>query len=110
MNVFANLKNRYIIETTRLADLLAPTYEQMQTNHPQKPFLVSEFGRTPGDGQPRWLVDAYGSIKNNFPKIRAAVYYDNITRVHGGQDHTLDQKSLGTLKEILNDPYWIMAR
>ena len=71
--------------------------------------MVSEFGRTPGSSQPPWLIDAYRSIKNDFPPIRAAIYYDNITNVLTGQDHTLDQKSLSTLKEIFKDPYWIMA-
>jgi len=109
INVFANLKNPYISEKTLFKELMHKTYEQMFVNHPQKPIMVSEFGRTPGDNQPLWLIDAYKSIKNDFSPIKAAIYYDNITGVHTGQDHTLDQKSLQTLKEILKDPYWIMA-
>jgi hypothetical protein len=100
MNVFANLKNPYINENTMFGELLFPTYEQMRKNHPQKPMMVSEFGRTPGDNQPTWLIDAYRSMKNDFSPIK----------VHGGQDHTLDQKSLSTLKEIFKDPYWIMGK
>ena len=91
-------------------DILSPTYEQMTKNHPQKPMMVSEFGRTPGQNQPSWLIDAFRSIKNEFPRIKAAIYYDNITNVYGGQDHTLDSKSLNTLKEVFIDPYWIMVK
>jgi hypothetical protein len=109
-NVFANLKNRYITETTMFRDLMSKTYEQLTINHPQKPRMVSEFGRTPGPRQPSWLVGAFQSIKKNFPSIKAAVYYDNITGVLTGQDHTLDQTSLRTLKGIFKDPYWIMAK
>ena len=60
--------------------------------------------------EPMWLIDAYRSIKNDFPPIRAAIYYDNITHVLTEYDHTLDQKSLSTRKEIFKDPYWIMAK
>jgi len=49
-------------------------------------------------------------MKNEFPRIKAEIYYDNITAVYGGQNHTLDQISLNTLKEVFKDPYWIMAK
>lgn len=91
-------------------ELMSKTYEQMLRNHPQKPIMVSEFGRTPGPNQPSWLVDAFRSMKNNFPPIKAAIYYDNITAILTGQDHTLDQTSLNTLKEVFKDSYWIMAK
>ncbi|HVO67827.1 MAG TPA: glycosyl hydrolase [Syntrophales bacterium] len=109
-NVFANLKNRNITETTMFRDLMSKTYEQLTINHPQKPCMVSEFGRTPGRNQPSWLADAFQSMKKNFPSIKAAIYYDNITGVLSGQDHTLGQTSLNTLKGIFKDPYWIMAK
>jgi hypothetical protein len=109
LNVFANLKNQHISEDTKLSDLLSPTYQQMRKNHPQKPLMVSEFGRTPGERQPAWLINAFDSIKKDFSQIRAAIYYDNVTQVYTGQDHTLDERSLGTLNEIFRDPYWILA-
>ncbi len=109
INVFANLKNPYISETTLFGDLMSKTYEQMLSNHPAKSMMVSEFGRTPGLSQPSWLVNAFQSLRNDFPLIKAAIYYDNITNVYGGQDHTLDQTSLNTLKEVFKDPYWITA-
>jgi hypothetical protein len=114
VNVFANLKNRFILEDTTLRELLSPTYVQMQNNHPEKSMMISEFGRTPGDKQPQWLIDAYTSIKKDFPKIKAAIYYDNITTTlsggHSSQDHTLNEVSLKTLKDIFHDPYWLMSK
>jgi hypothetical protein len=80
-------------------ELMSKTYEQMLRNHPEKPIMVSEFGRTPGPNQPSWLIDAYSSIESDFSPIRAAIYYDNITKIGTGQDHTLDQTSLNTLKK-----------
>jgi hypothetical protein len=110
LNVFANLKNRHISENTMFNELMSKTYEQMRVNHPQKPIMVSEFGRTPGNNQPPWLEDAFRRMKNNFSAIKAAIYYDNITNLFTGQDHTLDERSLNTLKEIFKDPYWVMAK
>ncbi|MCE5262387.1 MAG: hypothetical protein LLG97_02505 [Deltaproteobacteria bacterium] len=82
---------------------MSTTYAQMRRSHPEKPIMVSEFGRTPGDKQQPWLTDAYARIK-------AAIYYDNITKVYGGQDHRLDVQSLRTLREVFTDHYWIMVR
>jgi hypothetical protein len=110
INVFANLKNPAIQPDTQFAEMMSDTYKQMRRNHQEKPIMVSEFGRTPGDKQRPWLTDAYARIKTDFPQLKAAIYYDNITKIYGGQDHTLDQKSLNTLKEIFKDPYWIMAK
>ena len=110
INVFANLKNPAIQPDTQFMEIMTNTYKQMLRNHPGKPIMVSEFGRTPGDKQRSWLTDAYARIKTDFSQLKAAIYYDNITKIYGGQDHTLDQKSLNTLKEIFKDPYWIMAK
>jgi hypothetical protein len=110
LNVFANLKNQHISESTTFEDLMAPTYEQLTGSHPQKPIMISEFGRTPGPNQPSWLVDAYQNMKEHFSPIKAAIYYDNVTGVLTGQDHTLDRISLGTLRDVFRDPYWIMAK
>jgi len=80
----------------------------MLKNHPQKPIMLSAFARTNGYDQPRWLINAYGKIKSDFPAIKAAIYFDNTWTLTG--DHTLNPKSLQTLKEIFKDPYWIMAK
>ena len=106
INVFANLKNPAVKPDTRFKEMMSDTYMQMRRNHPAKPIMVSEFGRTPGDGQRPWLIDAYAAIKKDFPPIKAAIYYDNITKIYGGQDHTLDARSLATLRDVFADPYW----
>jgi hypothetical protein len=110
INIFANLKNRQVQPDTLFTEMMSATYAQMHRNHPEKPMMVSEFGRTPGDEQQPWLTDAYARIKADFPPLKAAIYYDNITRVYGGQDHTLDAHSLRTLREVFADPYWILVR
>jgi hypothetical protein len=88
--------------------LIRDTYRQLSKDHPQKPFVISSFGRTNEIYQSRWLINAYNSIKNSFPAIKAAIYFH--TTWWGTGDHTLNPKSLKTLKEVFKDPYWIMGK
>lgn len=82
INIFANLKNRQVKQDTLFTEMMSATYAQMGRNHPEKPIMLSEFGRTPGDKQRPWLTDAYARIKADFPTLKAAIYYDNITKVY----------------------------
>jgi hypothetical protein len=88
--------------------LIRDTYRRLSKDHPQKPFVISSFGRTNEIYQSRWLINAYSSIKNSFPAIKAVIYFH--TTWWGTGDHTLNLKGLQTLKEIFKDPYWIMAK
>jgi hypothetical protein len=92
----------------RLNVLIRETYKQLFKDHGQKPFMLSSFGRTNEDYQSKWLINAYSSIKNSFPAIKAVICFDNTMRLTG--DHTLNSKSLETLKEVFKDPYWIMGK
>jgi hypothetical protein len=88
--------------------LIRDTYRRLLKKHAQKPFMISSFGRTNDNYQYRWLSNAYRSIKNSFPGIKAVIYHDNTW--WGTGDHTLNSKSWQTLKEIFKDPYWIMGK
>jgi len=88
--------------------LVRETYRRFFKDHPQKPFMISAFGRTNETHQYRWLTNAYRSIQKSFPAIKAVIYHDNAW--WGTGDHTLNPKSLQSLKEIFKDPYWIMAK
>jgi hypothetical protein len=85
---------------------------QMHKKHPEKPIMLSMFGRANGHDQPRWLINAYRSIRNDFPEVKAAIHYDLNQKVFDRYwtDSTLTPESVQTLKEIFKDPYWIMAR
>lgn len=88
--------------------LMRETYGRLFKYHPQKPFMIPWFARTNNSAQARWLINAYSSIKNSFPAVKAAMYSDRISS-HTG-DITLNPKSLETLKEIFKDPYWVMGK
>jgi len=70
--------------------------------------MISSFGRTNEPYQSKWLISAYDKIKGDFPAIKAVTYFDNTWKLTG--DHTLNPKSLETLKEIFKDPYWVMGK
>jgi len=112
LNVYSNDTNPYVNYNKMFDELTRDIYRQMLNNHPRKPLMLSAFGRAIGNDQPRWLVNAYKSIKNAFPEIRAAIHYElNQKRFDPlWTDSTLTTESLQRLKEILRDPYWIMAK
>ena len=105
--------NAYSVATNPKMDyafdmLIRETYRRLLKKHAQKPFMISSFGRTNEYYQYRWLNNAYSSIKDSFPAIKAVIYHDNVW--WGTGDHTLNSKSWQTLKEIFKDPYWLMAK
>lgn len=103
--------NAFSVKGGRFTDdlfhrLIDWTYKRMYKDHPYKPLMISSFGRTNEPGQSKWLFDAYGKIKSDFPAIKAVTYFDNSWKLTG--DHTLNQKSWETLRETFKDPYWIV--
>jgi len=105
-NIFSVVGTRF--SDYSFSNLINRTYRQMLKNHRQKPFMISSFGRTNEPYQSKWLISAYDKIKGDFPAIKAVTYFDNTWKLTG--DHTLNPKSLETLKEIFKDPYWVMGK
>ena len=86
--------------------LVESTYRAMRGTHPDKPVIMSEFGKTIGGDQPRWLRNALKTIKS-WPGMKAAIFWNNI---HERDDHTLSAKSFEVYREIMKDPYFIGAK
>ena len=113
INTFSNNTNPYAPDqNASLNQLMDGICRQMHKKHPEKPIMLSMFGRASGHDQPRWLINAYRSIRNDFPEVKAAIHYDLNQKVFDRYwtDSTLTPESVQTLKEIFKDPYWIMAR
>jgi len=105
--MFSNTHQPYI-------GLVAQTYYDMRRNHPGKPIMHSELGKTKMNDQARWLKNAYNTIRK-LPGMKAVIYFDDISAGPGagtasGDDKTLNDESVRTLIEIFKDPYWIMAK
>jgi hypothetical protein len=94
-----------------LNQLIGKPYSYLRSANLNKPLMLSECGTTIGEDQPKWLIDAFKTIKS-MPGLKAVDFFDNrYTDKSGWVDHhTLSLESLKTLKEILKDPYFIMAR
>lgn len=87
--------------------LVSGFYNRMRRNHPNKPFIQAEFGRTQTGSQKKWLEKAYSWIRQH-SGVKAAVYWDNVYRgPHGTDDHKLHFKSYDFLELLFKDPYWI---
>lgn len=82
----------------------------MRKDHPDKPIMISDFGKTEGHSQPKWLENTFSYIKKQ-PGIGGAGYWDNILNIQpvekNRDDHTLSDESLYVLDKILEDPYFI---
>ena len=84
--------------------LEAGTYRDMRNNHPEKPIMQAEFGRTKDKRQPRWIENAYETIKS-WRGMKAAIYWDSVN--YGlGDDDSLSEESMKVLKQVLKDPYF----
>jgi len=100
--------NAFSVKGHSFSTMVYRMYKQMLKNHPQKPIMVEAFATTKNQNQPNWLKDAYGSLRSDFPAIKAAIYWDNTWTLTG--DHRLSSESLETLKIIFQDTYWLMSR
>jgi hypothetical protein len=92
-----------------LRDLIVSPYSYFRKMYRDKPVMLAEFGSTIGSDQPRWISNAFKTIKS-MPGIKAAIYFDNIFTYPGvswSDNHELSEESLKTLREVFKDPYWI---
>jgi beta-mannanase len=89
-------------------DLIGKSLQEMHTNHPNTPIMHAEFGRTRGYDQESYLIETFKALKG-IPEIKAWIYYDNFTQAIS-EEKSLSNESLQVMREIFQDPYWIMAR
>jgi len=87
--------------------LVEATYRAMRVSHPDKSVMMSEFARTQGLGQDRWLRNAFKTIKS-WPGMKAAIFFNN-THI-SGDNHHLTAKSFEVYREIMKDTYFIGAK
>jgi len=90
------------------AELVDPTYTSMRVSHPNKPIMMSEFAKTTGRSQHRWLEYAFIYIRS-IPGMKAAVFWNNYS-AQEEDEHTLTDKSLLVYKKIMKDPYFIGSK
>ena len=89
-------------------NLVHPTYSQMRRNHKEKPVMMAEFGKTEDKRQPKWIRNAYETMKS-WPGMKAAIYWDNMNW-ELRDDHMLSQESYQVLGGVFKDPYFVGAK
>jgi hypothetical protein len=91
-----------------LEDLFWKSYRYFRATCGDKPIILEEFATYTGKDQPEWLEKGFQAIKS-MPRIKAAIYWNNIN-YELNDDHTLSDESLRMIKEVIKDPYFIMAK
>lgn len=95
-------------------ELVKPTYYTMRHNHPNKPVMAAEFGKTNDRYQAAWLKDAFKTIRS-WPGMKGAIFFNSSnpfdsTNPDHWDDHTLTAESMQVYKEILKDSYFICGK
>lgn len=99
-------------------DLYRPFSEKLKKYN--KPVMLSEFGSTTfGGDQSKWFANAFEKIKNDFPEIKALIFFYNNKDPNWGftswrpadSSKTIDwtfvsAKTLETVKSYLGQPYF----
>jgi len=95
-----------------LSELISKPYYYFRYKHKDKPIMLSEFGTPSKNDQPKWIEKAFKTIKSK-PGLKAVAYWDE-TYWHPVSrwvdDIRLSIESLGVLKQVLKDLYWIIAK
>ncbi|MGH8047083.1 MAG: glycoside hydrolase family 26 protein [Chthoniobacterales bacterium] len=95
-------------------DLLDEPYRWLAALDPQKPIMVAEFGvgEFPEQGnKAQWFAHAFASIEKRFPRIKAAVYWNERWQNEDGTYSNLrvntSAESLQAFREGVDRPFWL---
>jgi hypothetical protein len=88
---------------------------EIYRKHLNKPFILAEIGCSQeflwgvkGD-KAKWILDAYDSIRNLYPNIKAIVWFSKDKRAIGEGDWRVDSspESLEAYRKAISDPYFL---
>jgi Glycosyl hydrolase family 26 len=76
-------------------------------DYPQKPFMISETASCDAGGdKAAWIEDARSTIEADFPRLRALVWFDELTEPHCDWRVTSSPESLAAYRAMAADPYF----
>lgn len=63
------------------SQVFGPIYDKMVAKYPGKPIMIGEFGcsstgETTGQDKPTWITDTFDQLKNNYPQIKAFIWFN----------------------------------
>lgn len=90
-------------------------YKELNDRYPNKPFMIGEFASAENGGdKAEWIKDAFYQIKNNFPKIKAFIWFqhndtgaivNNLTE-HSDWRINSSDKALDAFRTAMKDNYF----
>ena len=87
-------------------EIYADSYAQMQAINASKPILIGEYASTEeGGDKAEWILDAYDKIENEYPQIRAVVWF----HIAKETDWRINSSpaSLAAFATAVSDDYWL---
>ena len=95
-----------------LRDCFKKYYKWARKEHPKKPIMLVEMGKSNDVNQPKWIRNAYKKLKEEFPAIKAAICWEGILRYSDGRivddfRAFINPESIEERREALKDPYFI---
>jgi len=88
--------------------LVGSTYSSMRKNHPSKPIMMAEYGKTWDKNQARWLDRSFETIKS-WPGMKAIMYWNNIN-YSIKDDHSLNPESRKIFQKHMDQGYFLSAK
>jgi len=92
-------------------EIFSATLASLSSTHPTKPFIIGEFASSEGPdpwSKANWITDAYGSIKADWPQIKAAVWFNVLGDCSFQVESSLE--SMWAYRQAIADPYFIGGR
>lgn len=99
------------VEWKTFDEIFGATLASLSSTHPTKPFIVGEFASSEGTepwSKANWITDAYGSIKADWPQIKAVVWFNVLGDCSFQVESSLE--SMWAYRQAITDPYFIGSR
>ncbi|HET7239262.1 MAG TPA: glycosyl hydrolase, partial [Terrimicrobiaceae bacterium] len=95
-------------------DAMTYAYDDLCSIHPSKPVMLAEWGigefPTAGD-KAAWITEAFQTMKGRFPRLKAAVYWNerwqNDDGTYSNLRVTSSQKALDAYRHGVQDGFWL---
>jgi beta-mannanase len=95
-------------------DAMAYAYDDLCSINPEKPVMLAEWGigEFPASGdKAAWIAEAFETMKKRFPRLKAAVYWNerwqNEDGTYSNLRVTSSQKALEAYRSGVHDEFWL---
>lgn len=97
---------------THFRYLFSADYKWARRSHPTKPLALFEMVQSENSLQHEWIRKAYGDLKEKFPAVKMAQWWEADFPIWGKIDRqyfSFNPDSVKAMREALRDPYFLGA-